>query len=72
MKARPTVTCRDCGSDWHGSIAAHGLSVLGHCPRCGGHLRFRAPVPQPDRTHAEEAAGSENRPWLVLGRPGRF
>jgi hypothetical protein len=30
------VRCRQCDFRWYGEIAAHGLSVLGSCPRCGG------------------------------------
>ena len=68
----PLVSCHACGSAWYGTTAAHGLSVLGHCSRCGGSLRFAdldtGGVPQ----QAESSAPGDHRePWQVLGRPGR-
>lgn len=69
---RPLVSCLDCGSAWYGETTAHGLSILGHCSRCGGTLRFAdidgGGVPQ----EAEgSVTGDRREPWQVLGRPGR-
>jgi hypothetical protein len=35
------VQCANCEFLWYGATAAHGLSIIGHCPRCGGSLQFR-------------------------------
>jgi NAD-dependent SIR2 family protein deacetylase len=35
------VQCETCEFLWYGATAAHGLSIIGHCPRCGGSLQFR-------------------------------
>lgn len=71
------VSCGDCLFAWYGATAAHGLSVLGHCPRCGGQLHFhdepavvpdpvaRRPITGARREHA--LAGVE--PAQVLGTP---
>jgi hypothetical protein len=59
------VWCEDCRFEWYGPTAAHGLSVLGSCSRCGGRLSFAADeLPQPG-----EVAERELQPWQVLGAP---
>ena len=40
MSPSPRVRCEDCDFAWYGATAAHGLSVVGSCPRCGGQLNF--------------------------------
>jgi hypothetical protein len=69
-RGEPRVFCQDCRFQWFGATAAHGLSVIGHCPRCGGVLHFR-------EHSASESVGDDGRsqddpnlePWQVLGRP---
>jgi len=39
------VSCVDCRFRWYGLTAAHGLSIIGRCPRCGGELAFSERVP---------------------------
>jgi hypothetical protein len=39
------VSCLDCGFRWYGLTAAHGLSIIGCCPRCSGELAFSERVP---------------------------
>ena len=61
------ASCEDCGREWHGATAAHGLSVLGHCPRCNGtHLTFRDAAATGT---VPETASSALEPWQVLGTP---
>ncbi|HEX4107991.1 MAG TPA: hypothetical protein VHX88_07640 [Solirubrobacteraceae bacterium] len=69
-EGRERVRCGGCGFRWFGVIAAHGLSVLGACPRCGGELEFREHAGVPDEDELEsrsELAGLQ--PWEVLGVP---
>ena len=64
------VRCGTCEFKWFGTIAAHGLSVLGSCPLCGGQLDFRDHEPEPSdwaRAAALERAGLQ--PWQVMGAP---
>ena len=66
------VSCQDCGRSWFGPTAAHGLSVLGQCPRCGGSLRFRD-EPAEDAVGAGASAEPELvQPWQVLGTPSSW
>lgn len=68
------VHCEGCGFAWYGEGSAHGLSVIGHCPRCGGELRF---VAVPELAAAQEASAGEPdgarqapiAPSRVLGVP---
>ena len=76
------VLCEECGFLWYGATAAHGLSIIGHCPRCGGSLSFRDhsgapaegasadPVVHMPRAavHAEESR-LDLEPAHVLGTP---
>ncbi len=64
-EAQPLVHCTDCGFAWYGRTAAHGLSVIGRCSRCGGSLQFHGEVQAPERADAN--AGLQ--PWQVLGPP---
>lgn len=65
-EAQPLVNCEDCGFAWYGRTAAHGLSVVGRCTRCGGTLHFHGDAPAPER---DTPAGAEVQPWQVLGAP---
>lgn len=67
---RARVRCEACGFQWFGAIAAHGLSVLGQCPRCRGRLSFRANAVPSDATIARTSRDAELQPWEVLGTPG--
>jgi hypothetical protein len=62
------VRCGDCEFAWYGRATAHGLAVLGHCPRCGGELIFTEPGPPapPAETASEDL---EAEPSRVLGLP---
>jgi hypothetical protein len=64
------VRCQGCEFLWYGTIAAHGLSVIGSCPRCGGALEFRESA-APAGAPVGEAPGAldEVQPWRVLGVP---
>jgi hypothetical protein len=64
--AQPLVSCDDCGFAWYGRTAAHGLSVIGHCSRCDGSLRFHGAAEAPE---SGEDARAELQPWQVLGTP---
>jgi hypothetical protein len=65
------VRCQDCEFAWYGRSSAHGLAVLGHCPRCGGELIFTDPDPKkldPESEPSQEEL--EMEPSRVLGLPG--
>jgi len=67
------VRCQDCEFAWYGRSSAHGLAVLGHCPRCGGELVFTDPDPEAEKLEPEGQAGGEEleqEPSRVLGLPG--
>ena len=66
--AEPRVRCLECGFVWWGRTAAHGLSVLGHCARCGGELHFRERVASADLPEGP-AVAEGMPPWQVLGSP---
>lgn len=65
MSEQPAVECRACEKRWYSDAMAHGLALLGSCPRCGGEIVV----------HREAAAPAERRfthtdaPERVLGRP---
>ncbi|HEX2016423.1 MAG TPA: hypothetical protein VGN69_06990 [Solirubrobacteraceae bacterium] len=67
------MLCGDCGYTWFGLTAAHGLSIIGRCPRCGGGLHFRdefataPPAPISDRA----SAGSAGQPSSAGQSGGR-
>ncbi len=64
--AQPLVSCTECGFAWYGRTAAHGLSVIGRCPRCRGALHFHGAAVEPDPS---ESGDSDVQPWQVLGPP---
>jgi hypothetical protein len=75
MDAR--VRCEGCDFAWYGADSAHGLSVLGRCPRCGAALEFLEPAqssqqpsrfkrPAPDPSEPEPSAPEPSR---ILGVP---
>ncbi len=70
---QPLVTCVGCGFAWYGRTAAHGLSVIGHCSRCGGDLQFHdaadASPPPADESPVADERGEDLQPWQVLGTP---
>ncbi len=63
---QPLVSCSGCGFAWYGRTAAHGLSVIGHCPRCRGALRFHDHTAALERG---ETGAADVPPWRVLGTP---
>src|SRR4051794_9303202 len=65
-RAAPLVVCTQCEFSWYSPAMAHGLSMLGHCPRCDGPLQFTGPRDCADRTPAR---GGARPPHLVLGLP---
>jgi hypothetical protein len=67
MRPSPRVRCEDCDFAWYGATAAHGLRVVGSCPRCGGHLAFLADDDLPAPEVTERLAGVT--PASVLGTP---
>jgi len=64
--AQPLVSCTGCGFAWYGHTAAHGLSVIGCCPRCRGALQFHEHGPTPQ---SAPDTGDDLQPWQVLGPP---
>ncbi len=62
-KAR--VSCTECGFEWFGPTAAHGLRMVGSCIRCRGKLRFHDDQGLP--AIAEPA--NDLPAHLVLGNP---
>jgi hypothetical protein len=64
----PRVRCQQCEFAWYGRATAHGLAVLGHCPRCGGELIFSEPGPPaaPPERESEDLGAEPSR---VLGLP---
>jgi hypothetical protein len=70
---QPRVQCDACDAKWFGEIAAHGLSVLGRCPRCDGQLHFRADSTPPAEGSGDAAPErAELQPWQVMGAPNRW
>ena len=68
------VLCDGCGFLWYGATAAHGLSIIGHCPRCGGNLHFRdEPAGSADvvagQVDERPEPGQLVEPAQVLGAP---
>jgi hypothetical protein len=67
MPTPARVNCENCEFLWYGATAAHGLSIIGHCPRCGGGLHF---CDQPGDASAPAATVAPDlEPAHVLGRP---
>jgi len=72
MEKTPRVRCKDCDFVWFGKDAAHGLSVLGHCSRCGGELSFEGMTERFARPAALEADSGDSKPSRVLGLPSTW
>ena len=69
MRPAPRVRCGSCHYAWYGQTTAHGLRLLGECPRCGGVLEFLAPE-EPVDARAEMAEELRDAsPASVLGLP---
>jgi len=66
--SQPLVSCTSCGFAWYGRTAAHGLSVVGHCTRCSGELRFHGAVDDAVQD-AERDDAPDVAPSRVLGPP---
>jgi hypothetical protein len=75
MSRSPRVRCGGCAFEWFGPTAAHGLRIVGACPRCGGVLDFLVPIAEdetPDVTaHVMSTAADTRAPASVLGTPQR-
>jgi hypothetical protein len=75
LHGEPRVSCEDCGFRWFGPTAVHGLSVIGHCPRCGGTLAFHEQLAVVGVARREQELediderASDLQPWQVLGMP---
>jgi hypothetical protein len=68
----PRVRCDECDFAWYGAESAHGLSVIGHCPHCGGSLQFLQEEPAseaPARDLFDRARSEQVAPSRVLGVP---
>jgi hypothetical protein len=52
------VRCDGCDFAWYGADSAHGLSVIGRCPRCGASLKFLEPV-EPTRPAGSDEPGGK-------------
>ena len=66
----PLVHCPGCDRDWFGATTAHGLRLLGRCPRCDAELEFHCEdAPPPEPTVDDQLAGVA--PSAVLGLPAR-
>lgn len=64
MGPRPRVRCDDCSFEWFGATAAHGLRIVGACPRCRGRLEFLVAGDEPP-----PPAADARDPAAVLGTP---
>jgi hypothetical protein len=68
MSPHPRVRCRDCDFAWYGATAAHGLRVVGSCPRCTGDLDFLTEDEAPSASPVSERLAGLS-PAAVLGKP---
>jgi hypothetical protein len=59
------VTCTECGFEWFGPTAAHGLRLVGSCIRCHGELRFNDEPSLPAIAEQHDDLPAH----LVLGNP---
>ena len=66
MPSTPRVRCGGCAFEWFGATSAHGLRIVGACPRCSGALDFLVAVDEPDRP---ATALDALQPAAVLGMP---
>jgi len=74
MSRSPRVRCGGCAFEWFGPTSAHGLRIVGACPRCGGALDFLVPDDGLDVSgHLTSPPTEELRraPAMVLGTPLR-
>jgi hypothetical protein len=62
------VRCKGCGFRWNTPAMAHGLRVLGSCPKCKGELEFGARG-LPEAAGPADAPAGPDAPHLVLGIP---
>jgi hypothetical protein len=67
MRPSPRVRCGACAFEWFGPTAAHGLRVIGSCPRCAGDLHFLLDDPEPAQDPARLLR--DVAPAAVLGVP---
>jgi hypothetical protein len=68
MPSTPRVRCSDCEFAWYGATAAHGLRLVGSCPRCSGELDFLTQEEDPAAAPASERLAGVS-PAAVLGTP---
>jgi hypothetical protein len=68
MRPSPRVRCGGCAFEWFGATAAHGLRIVGSCPKCGGGLDFLVAEEEERATPASDAL-HKLAPAAVLGRP---
>jgi len=70
MAPDPRVRCGACSFAWFGATAAHGLRIVGGCPRCGGELEFLGDEErdEADVARADRVASAAS-PASVLGTP---
>jgi hypothetical protein len=75
MSRSPRVRCGGCAFEWFSATSAHGLRIVGTCPRCGGALDFLGPAEDddtPDVTgHVMPTVVDTRAPATVLGKPLR-
>jgi hypothetical protein len=71
MSRTPLVRCGGCAFEWFGATSAHGLRIVGTCPRCGGALDFLAPIADDQVDEPLPGADDTRSPALVLGTPLR-
>jgi hypothetical protein len=67
MPPSPRVRCGGCAFEWFGATSAHGLRIVGACPRCNGELDFL--VPDEDEGPAPAREPLALHPASVLGKP---
>jgi hypothetical protein len=68
MRPAPRVRCDGCHHEWFSPTSAHGLRVLGRCPRCDSTLSFLEPDEPESPAPADDALVGV-APAAVLGRP---
>jgi hypothetical protein len=76
MPPSPRVRCDGCTFEWYGRITAHGLRIMGTCPRCGGPLDFLIEDVEEEYVPVPDFVGHELTepvsPAQVLGLPTRW
>ena len=71
MRPSPRVRCEGCEFAWFGASAAHGLRLVGSCPRCGGSLTFLDENGDHRQPESDERL-RDVAPAAVLGLPTRW